>query len=108
MLSFWKRLRADTPWVRKLLQLPDSEVREVTGSAMVAAWSGSPVEAAGQAREMLRSLPGFAQATALADRGLPDRLAVYDNHSRKGPEAVGFELADEPPLFYARYMMLLE
>ena len=54
MLSFWKRLRADTPWVTKLLQLPDAEVREVTGRAVVAARRGDAIKAAGDAREILR------------------------------------------------------
>jgi hypothetical protein len=112
MLSFWKRLRADTPWVRKLLGLADVEVRRVTGPAVIAAREGDPIEAAGQAREMLRPLPGFAQGTALASALLtaasPTRLAVYDKRARKGLHQLGLELADEPPLFYARYMMLIE
>jgi len=111
-LSFWKRLRADTRWVPKLLELPDSEVRGVTGPAVVAVREGEATKAAGDAREMLRSLPGFRQGTALASALLtaasPTRLAVYDKRARRGLQEVGLELADEPPFFYARYMMLIE
>ena len=112
MLSFWKRLRADTRWVPRLLRMPDSEVREVTGPAVVAARKDDPIKAAGDAREMLRSLPGFGQGTALASALLtaasPTRLAVYDKRARKGLQKVELELADQPPLFYARYMLLIE
>jgi hypothetical protein len=112
MLSFWKRLRADTRWVPRLLELPDSRVREVTGPAVVAAQDGDASEAAGQAREMLRPLPGFASGTALASALLtaasPTRLAVYDRHARKGLEEVELELTGKPPLFYARYMRQIQ
>jgi hypothetical protein len=112
MLSFWKRLRADTRWVPRLLRLPDFEVREVTGPAVVAARKGDPINA-GDAREMLRSLPGFGQGTALASALLtaasPTRLAVYDKRARKGLQRVELELADKPPrFFYTRYMLLIE
>lgn len=112
VLSFWKRLRADTQWARTLLGLPDSEVREVTGRAVAAARDGDTCAAAGRAREILRSLPGFGTGTALASALLtaasPDRLAVYDRRARKGLQRVELELAEEPPLFYARYMRLIE
>ena len=112
MLTFWKRLRADTPWVATLLGLPDSKVREVTGPAVLAARDGDVIEAAGQSREMLRPLPGFAQGTALAPAVLtaasPTRLAIYDKRARRGLQKVELELADRPPAFYSRYMMLIE
>ena len=112
MLSFWKRLRADTPWVTKLLQWPDAEVREVTGRAVVAARQGDVIKSAGDAREMLRELPGFGQGTALASALLtaaaPGRLAVYDKHARSGLRKIELELTDEAPHFYARYMILIE
>jgi hypothetical protein len=112
MLTFWKRLRADTPWVQKLLRMPDSDVRQVTGRAVAAARQGDLITAAGNAREMLRPLPGFGHGTALASALLtaafPTRLAVYDKRARKGLRKVGLELADEPPFFYARYMKLIE
>jgi hypothetical protein len=112
MLSFWKRLRADTPWVRKLLGLADVEVRGVTALAVIASRTGDSIEAAGQARELLRPLPGLGHGTALASALLtvasPSRLAVYDKRARKGLSEVELELADGPPLFYARYMRLIE
>lgn len=112
VLSFWKRLRADTRWVRTLLGLPDSDVRAVTGRAVAVARAGDASVAAGQAREILRSLPGFATGTALASALLtaasPDRLAVYDRRAHRGLGRVELELAEEPPLFYARYMRLIE
>ena len=112
MLSFWKRLRADTPWVTKLLQLPDAEVREVTGRAVAAARQGDEVTAAGDARELLRGLPGFGQGTALASALLtaaaPTRFAVYDKRAHKGLQEVGLELTNNVPRFYARYMKLIK
>ncbi len=68
MLSFWKRLRADTRWVTKLLQLPDAEVREVTGRAVIAARGGDAIKAAGDAREILRALPGFGRGPLCQDQ----------------------------------------
>lgn len=112
ILSFWKRLRADTRWVPRLLGLPDAEVRSVTSRAVAAARDGDVSEAAGRAREILRPLPGFGQGTALASALLtaasPDRLAVYDRRARKGLERVELELPDAPPRFYGRYMSLIE
>jgi len=90
VLSFWKRLRADTRWVPRLLGLPDSEVRAVTSRAVAAARDGEVSDAASRAREILRPLPGFSQGTALASALLtaasPDRLAVYDRRARRGGE----------------------
>jgi len=68
MLSFWKRLRADTRWVTKLLQLPDAEVREVTGRAVIAARGGDAIKAAVDAREILRALPGFGRGPLCQDQ----------------------------------------
>jgi hypothetical protein len=112
VLSCWKRLRADTPWVPTLLSRPEAEVREVTRPAVIAARKGDVIEAAGESREMLRTLLGFKQGTALASALLtaaaPTRLAVYDKRARRGLERVELELADYLPLFYARYMTLVE
>lgn len=112
ILSFWKRLRADTPWVIKLLELPEAKVRKVTARAVVAARRGDVIKAAGDAREVLRELPGFRQGTALASALLtaaaPTRLAVYDKRARGGLWKVELELTDRAPLFYARYMALIQ
>ena len=35
-LLFWKRLRAHTPWVGKLMMMPDKDVRAVTEKAVFA------------------------------------------------------------------------
>ena len=112
MLSLGKRLRADTPWVVKLLQCPDADVRKVTRRAVAAAGRGDVIEAAGDAREMLRELPGFGQGTALVSAlltaAVPTRLAVYDKRARSGLQRVELELTDRGPRFYARYMTLIE
>ena len=112
MLSFWKRLRVDTPWVTKLLEWPEPDVRKVTGRTVAAARRGDIIKAAGDAREMLRELPGFGQGTALASALLtaaaPTRLAVYDKRARSGLQMVELELADGAPRFYSRYMTLIE
>jgi hypothetical protein len=112
ILSFWKRINANTPWVTKLLQWPDADVRKVTGRAVAAARQGDVVEAAGDAREILRKLPGFGQGTALASALLtaaaPARLAVCDKRARRGLQKVELELTDHAPRFYARYMTLIE
>jgi hypothetical protein len=112
ILCFWKRLRADTPWVPRLLDLPDSRVRDVTGEAIAILNTGNDHEAAGQAREILRSLPGFAQGTAVASAVLtaaaPTRLAVYDKRAHTGLQKVELELTDKAPFFYARYLALIE
>jgi hypothetical protein len=85
MLSFWKRLRANTRRVPKLLRMPESDVREVTGRAVVAARKGDAIKAS---VTCARSLPSFGQGTALASALLtaasPTRLAVYDKRAAKG------------------------
>ena len=92
--------------------MPDAEVRQVTGRAVVAARRGDVIKAAGDARETLRALPGFGRGTALASALLtaaaPARLAVFDKRARSGLGKVGLELTDDAPFFYARYMMLIE
>jgi hypothetical protein len=111
MLTFWKRLRADTRWVMTLLGRPDSEVREITGPAVLAARTDEVIEAAGRAREMLRPLPGFARARPwhplpcpqLRQLGSPSSTSVRG----EGFKRSSFELADNAPAFYASYMALV-
>ena len=47
-------------------------------------------------------------ASASLTRAAPTRLAVYDKRARSGLRKVELELTDDAPLFYARYMMLIE
>jgi hypothetical protein len=112
VLTFWKRLRADTRWVPALLERPDHEVREITGPAVLAARTGDVTQAAGRAREMLRPLPGFKQGTALASAVLaaaaPTRLAVFDKRAHSALGQVGLELPGNAPGFYAHYTSLIE
>lgn len=112
-LLFWKRLRADTTWVRHLMELPDDEVRDVTRRAVTAA--RDPLvptpEAAGRARAALTRLPGFARGDALASAVLlasaPDRMAVYDRRAQAGLESLGITQSSARGR-YRRYMALLE
>jgi hypothetical protein len=47
-------------------------------------------------------------ASALLTAASPTRLAVYDRRAREGLKKVELELPDKPPLFYARYMRLIQ
>ncbi|WP_426225115.1 hypothetical protein [Pseudarthrobacter sp. DSP2-3-2b1] len=112
-LLFWKRLRADTSWVRELMALQDSEVRRVTEQAVLAANDSSlPVHrAAASARGALSPLPGFAKGDALASALLlaaaPQRMAVYDRRAHKGLDTLGLPLKNSAGRF-GRYMELVE
>ena len=67
-LLFWKRLRANTPWVSKLMVMPDKDVRAVTEKAVSAVNSldmTTPM-AASVGRGGLSPLPGFKSGDALA------------------------------------------
>jgi hypothetical protein len=112
-LTAWKRLRADTPWMAKLMSLPDLDVRAHTGAAVSAARDTSmePGAAAAAARAALSQLPGFdrgdALASALCFAAAPDRLAVYDKRAHSGLTRVGLA-RDHRPGRYGRYITLLE
>jgi hypothetical protein len=113
-LVAWKRLRADTAWMSRLMAISDADVRERTAACVRFAREESmPAPEAGQkAREALRVLPGFGQGTALASAlctaAAPHRLAVYDQRARTGLHRVGLELEDKGADFYRRYLLLLE
>jgi hypothetical protein len=89
-LLFWKRLRANTPWVSRLMTIPDASVRETTALAVTAVndLSLSTPDAAALGRRQLASLPGFDKGDALASALLlaaaPARMAVYDRRAHKG------------------------
>jgi hypothetical protein len=111
MLIAWKRLRADTKWVPRLLGMADAEVRAVTAPAVVLARGGTP-RSSQRARDMLRALPGFASGTALASALLaaacPSRLAVYDRRAHAGLVKIGLDLDGRAPEFHERYMTLID
>lgn len=110
-LVVWKRLRANTPWVMSLMGKPDAEVREITAAARTAALdpSLSVVEAAGQARNALKSLPGWRKrlASAILTALAPDRMAVYD---RRAYSALSLLFDGDVPrsYSYADYMKTVD
>jgi hypothetical protein len=112
-LLFWKRLRADTPWVHQIMSLPDHHVREATRVAVEAvndATLSTPM-AAVAGRRALSSLPGFktgdAFASALLLSAAPDRMAVYDSRAQAGLKKLGLKLTSARGR-YGRYMELVE
>lgn len=112
-LLFWKRLRADTPWVRDLMTMQDLDVRAVTEKAVSAVNDVSLTvpKAASAGRGALSPLPGFetgdAFASALLLAAAPERMAVYDRRAQAGLETLGLTLSAAPGR-YARYMELVE
>jgi hypothetical protein len=112
-LLFWKRLRANTPWVSDLMTMRDVDVRTVTEKAVSAVNDESlPVpQAASDGRRALAELPGFKTGDALASALLlaaaPERMAVYDRRARAGLETLGLKLSAKPGR-YGRYMELVE
>lgn len=112
-LLLWKRLRADTRWVRNLMAVPDKEIREHTYKAVEVAndLSCSVPEAAASGRSALSPLPGFQAGDALASALLlaaaPERMAVYDRRAQTGIERLGLQVSPARGR-YGRYMELVE
>lgn len=112
-LLFWKRLRANTPWVSELMTMREVQVRAVTEIAVAAVNDAAlPVpQAASNGRRALAELPGFKTGDALASALLlaaaPERMAVYDRRARAGLEALGHTLSSKPGR-YGRYMEIVE
>lgn len=112
-LSAWKRLRADTPWMARLMSCPEQEIRQHTERAVTAAQdeSRTVAEAAVAARSALTPLPGFSNGDALASVvcfvAAPTRLAVYDSRAHSGLQQLGLML-DNRPGRYGRYLALVE
>jgi hypothetical protein len=112
-LLFWKRLRADTRWVRELMVMSDKEVRQITTNAVTAVndTSLNVPAAAAQGRAALSTLPGFGRGDALASALLtaaaPERMAVYDRRAQKGLEKLGLSLSSARGR-YGRYMKTIE
>lgn len=111
-LLFWKRLRADTRWVRDLMTTRDLEVRLVTEQAVTAVNDTSldAPAAASRGRSALSGLPGFARGDALASALLtaaaPERMAVYDRRAQTGLETLGLSLSAARGR-YGRYMRIV-
>lgn len=112
-LLFWKRLRANTPWVSKLMVMPDKDVRAVTEKAVSAVNSldmTTPM-AASVGRGALSPLPGFKSGDALASALLlaaaPERMAVYDRRAMAALKKLGLSLSTASGR-YGRYMALVE
>ncbi|WP_411373294.1 hypothetical protein ACLH0K_08945 [Arthrobacter sp. MPF02] len=111
-LLFWKRLRADTRWVRDLMAMRDVDVRLVTTKAVAAVndTSKGVPEAASAGRAALSTLPGLARGDALASALLtaaaPEHMAVYDRRAQKGLEALGLSLSAARGR-YGRYMQIV-
>ena len=112
-LLFWKRLRADTRWVRDLMVMADSEVRGVTSGAVAAVneISLDLAAAAAEGRSALSALPGFVRGDALASALLtaaaPERMAVYDRRAQAGLAKLGLSLSARRGR-YGRYMAIIE
>lgn len=112
-LLFWKRLRADTRWVRKLMALADADVRAATVNAVEAVRDTSleAPAAAAAGRSALTKLPSFITGDALASALLlaaaPDRMAVYDRRVQKALDTWVIELTPRPGR-YGRYMGIVE
>jgi hypothetical protein len=112
-LVAWKRLRADTAWVKALMFLPEVAVRAQTSRAVNAAQDGTRTvpEAASDARSALTALPGMGVGDAIASTlcfvAAPNRMAVYDGRAHHGLALAGLEL-DNRRGRYRRYMELIE
>lgn len=112
-LLFWKRLRADTRWVRDLMVMGENEVRQISTKAVIAVNDSSldVAVAAAQGRSALSPLPGFGRGDALASTLLtaaaPKRMAVYDRRAQKGLEMLGLPLSAARGR-YGRYMRIVE
>ncbi|KNH16307.1 hypothetical protein ACU18_13995 [Arthrobacter sp. ZBG10] len=112
-LLFWKRLRADTRWVRDLMVIDDSEVRSITAAAVTAVNDTSLElqDAATQGRAALSPLPGFvsgdALASALLTAAAPERMAVYDRRAQAGLTKLGVFLSAKRGR-YGRYMEIVQ
>lgn len=112
-LLLWKRLRANTPWAKDLMNSPEDKVRQATGRAFIAAHEKglSTPQAAQNARNELVGLPGFRSGDALASAILlaaaPERLAVYDSRAHRGLNLLGIRLGYARGRYF-RYMQEVE
>ena len=110
-LVSWKRLNANAVWVRELMQLPESAVRDATGTAFAAARSTKSIsEAAANAVVALHPLPGLrrggAVASAVLTAGVPERMAVYDRRAHASLRKLGISIGYKTGI-YSRYMAVV-
>ena len=112
-LTAWKRLRADTPWMSRLMSMKDADVRGATARAVEQARNERLAvhEAGSAARSVLSELPGFRHGDALASAvcvaAAPSRMAIYDRRAHRGLRLVDLELDDRPGR-YGRFLRLVE
>lgn len=113
-LIAWKRLNASTPWVRNLMLMPESQVREVTGKTWSIAndQARSIPDAGGASREILFDVPGCGRtatgafASAVLVALAPNRMAVWDRRARLALEATGV-VAMGRRITYRDYLQIL-
>lgn len=109
-LVLWKRVRSDS--LKRLLTIPDLDVRAVTANMVAAATSTDNTigEAASSARAALTVLPGFnhgdALASALIVAANPPRFAVYDKRAHNALTQLGIVLTTARGC-YSRYMKII-
>lgn len=96
-LVVWKRSTATAPWSKRLMNMPESDVRDVTAQAYTLANdpSKSIPEAGDEAHHQLSSIPGLGGGGAIASAVLlamsPSRMAVWDRRVNKSLRALGRE-----------------
>src|ERR1700757_4153381 len=106
----WKRLNLSTGWTRKLNNMPDRDVREITGAAFEIARDPTVIapDAAEAARIVLLGLPGCRNGQAIASTiltaGAPNRMAVYDERALHGLDRLG---CPDPHGKYSSYMTIV-
>ncbi|MEO9322275.1 hypothetical protein ABFT23_02215 [Nocardioides sp. C4-1] len=111
-LVLWKRITAQATWATRLMETPDSVVREATAAAYVAANDETvSIPVAGQvAWTAMRPLPGMGGAGALRSAVLlalsPTRMAVWDRRVAASLTALG-RLPKYGDGFYERYLTTL-
>lgn len=111
-LVLWKRITAQASWATRLMETPDSLVREATAAAYTAANDATrSIPVAGQAAwTTMRGMPGMGGAGALRSAVLlalaPDGMAVWDRRVAQSLAALG-RLPRYGDGFYGRYLTTL-
>lgn len=111
-LVLWKRITAQATWATRLMNTPESDVREATAAAYQAAndTSESIPMASQAAWAAMRPLPGMGGAGALRSAVLlalsPTRMAVWDRRVAESLTALR-RLPKYGNGFYGRYLTTL-